>query len=253
MTERRRVWIALSETDFDPTEAAVTWRILRDAGHHVRFMTPSGRRASADPRMVTGEGLGIWRRMLRADARGRADHAAMCADGAFAAPERVDDVRHADVDLLVLPGGHAQGMKPYLESRALQSLAVQCFAERTPVGAICHGVVILARARRADGRSVLHGRKTTALTARQELLAWNMTRLWLGDYYRTYPQTVEEEVRAALQHSDDFVRGPLAVARDTPSHPERGFVVRDGAYVSARWPGDTHRFGRELVTLLQAR
>ena len=28
------------------------------------------------------------------------------------------------------------------------------------------------------------------------------------------------------------------------------FVVRDGNYLSARWPGDVHRFAREFSALL---
>ena len=249
----KTAWIALAEDGFDPTEAAVTWRALRDAGHDVRFVTPTGGAARADQRMVTGEGLGPWKPVLRADARGRAAYDEMIVERAFARPSPVTDVDPREIDLLVLPGGHAPGMRPYLESRPLQALAAACFDDAKPVGAICHGVVVLARARRADGRSVLHGKKTTALTERQELLAWNMTRLWLGSYYRTYPQTVEAEVREALSRPEDFDRGPLAISRDAPTRLERGFVVRDGAYVSARWPGDAHRFGRALVELLAER
>jgi hypothetical protein len=96
---------------------------------------------------------------------------------------------------------------------------------------------------------VLHGRKTTALLRRQELLAWNLTRLYLGDYYRTYPVTVEDEVRAALAQPDDFQPGPLSIFRDTPERPD-GFAVVDRNYVSARWPGDAYGFSRALAGLL---
>jgi hypothetical protein len=37
---------------------------------------------------------------------------------------------------------------------------------------------------------------------------WNLTRLYLGDYYRTYPVTVEDEVTAALARPEDFQHGP---------------------------------------------
>ena len=39
-----KVLMPLPERDFDPTEAAVTWKVLRDAGHTVRFATPKGER-----------------------------------------------------------------------------------------------------------------------------------------------------------------------------------------------------------------
>ena len=48
----------------------------------------------------------------------------------------------------------------------------------------------------------------------------------------------------------DFQRGPLSATRDSPSNLAAGFTVRDGAYLSARWPGDAHRFGHELAALL---
>ncbi|MCP5112812.1 MAG: hypothetical protein GY953_18450 [bacterium] len=102
-----------------------------------------------------------------------------------------------------------------------------------------------------SGRSVLFGRRTTALTKSLELSGWGLTFPWLGDYYRTYPVTVQAEVTAALASPRDFESGPLLPRRDSAQHPERGFSVRDGAYLSARWPGDCHRFARDLVALFR--
>ncbi len=64
---------------------------------------------------------------------------------------------------------------------------------------------------------------------------------------------VQAEVIAALASPEDFDSGPLLPRRDSVAHPERGFTVRDGAYLSARWPGDCHRFSRDLVALLRER
>jgi protease I len=141
-------------------------------------------------------------------------------------------------------------MKPYLESRALQALVAATFEQGKPVGAICHGVVLAARARNADGRSVLHGRRTTALTRQMELTAWALTALWLGRYYRTYTITVQDEVSAALASRDDFIAGPVSTRRDAPANLDAGFTVRDGNYLSARWPGDAHRFANEFAAML---
>jgi hypothetical protein len=85
-----------------------------------------------------------------------------------------------------------------------------------------------------------------------ELPAWLMTAAWLGRYYRTYKQTVEAEVKTALASKSDFVRGPLIAKRDSAQNPQIGFVVRDGNLLTARWPGDCHRFAAEWVALLQA-
>src|SRR3546814_13138878 len=65
------------------------------------------------------------------------------------------------------------------------------FAADKPVAAICHGVLLAARSKRADGRSVLHGRKTTALSWRHERTASafaHVGRFWDRNYYRTYPE-----------------------------------------------------------------
>lgn len=50
------VLIPVPARDFDPTEVAVSWKVLVDSGHAVRFATSDGTPARADDRMVTGEG-----------------------------------------------------------------------------------------------------------------------------------------------------------------------------------------------------
>jgi len=59
---------------------------------------------------------------------------------------------------------------------------------------------------------------------------------------------VEDEVRKAGPR--EFDRGPWSVARDSPTNLAAGFTVRDGSYLSARWPGDAHRFGTEFAGML---
>jgi protease I len=112
-------------------------------------------------------------------------------------------------------------------------------------------VVLAARAQTESGRSVLYGRKTTALTRSQELTAWGLTVTWLGNYYRTYPETVQSEVTRALAQPSDFETGPFALRRDSPANTTEGFTVRDGNYLSARWPGDAHRFAAEYAAMLE--
>jgi protease I len=119
------------------------------------------------------------------------------------------------------------------------------------VGAICHGVLRAARARGEAGRSALHGRKTTGLTKRMEVGAWALTCLSLGDYDRTYRLTVEDDVRGLLARREDFITGPLSLARDTPERLGIGFTVRDGNYLLTRWTGDAHRFAGDLAAMLE--
>ena len=246
-----RILIPLPADGFDPTESGVPWRLLTARGHTVVFATPDARPVSADPLMVTGKGLGILAPVLRANADGRAAYQAMHQSAAFNAPIAWDQARLEDFDALLLPGGHAKGMRPYLESAVLQALVVSFMTYNKPLGAICHGVVLAARARLPSGHSVLRGRKTTALTRQMEMTAWRLTALYLGDYYRTYPTPVEDEVRSVLASPSDFLSGPTSFARDSESKPQIGFTVRDGNYLSARWPGDAHRFAIAFDEMLQ--
>lgn len=240
----------LPSHDFDPSESAVPWKILKEGGHRIVFATPEGLPGEADPIMLSGKGLGIWKKLLANDKNGVEAYEEMSRSPEFLNPLSWDDLSFEDFDALVLVGGHAEGMREYLESPLLQDLVSKFFAANRPVGAICHGVLLAARSQRDDGKSVLYEKKTTGLLEMQELLAWKMTKLWMGDYYRTYEQTLESEVRSFLKNQDQFERGPIPIARDTPNSVAAGFALRDGWYVSARWPGDAHRFGHTFVKIL---
>jgi protease I len=244
------ILMPLPRSDFDPTETGVPWRLLSERGHRLVFATPDGKPGAADPEMVTGKGLGLFARLLKADQNGRGSYEAMVRDAAFNRPLRYDDVHESEFDGLLLPGGHAKGMRPYLESATLKLTISSFFARQKPVGAICHGVLLAARSR-DGGKSVLHGRKTTALTRRMELSAWALTCLYHGDYYRTYKTPVEDEVKAALARPEDFIAGPTSLKRDSSSRLDLGFTLRDGNYLSARWPGDAHRFATDFAAMLE--
>ena len=234
------------------------WRVLTEAGHACIFATPDGAPAQADQRMLKGIGLGLLGPMLRAQANAVADHDRMAQSAAYREPISwsaiADGLAAQRFDAVLLPGGHAPGMREYLESPLLQSAVATFFERDLPVAAICHGTVLAARSRVPQGdnagRSVLYGRRTTGLTRQLEMLAWRLTRHRLGDYYRTYPQTVQDEVAAALRSPLDFLTGTPALLRDSDRMQRVGFTVRDGRYLSARWPGDAHRFAYALVGML---
>lgn len=280
-----RVIMPLPHRDFDPSEAAVSWRVLTARGHEVRFATPDGAPAAADPIMLDGIGLDPWSRLpglrrlrligllLRANRDARRAYAELERDPNFRAPLRWDQAQADDFDGLLLPGGHrAWGMRDYLESAVLQRLVVAFFDADRPVGAICHGVLLAARSRRDDGKSILYGRRTASLTWAQERAASALAhvgRWWDRDYYRTYvdepgqPEgfmSVEAEVTRALavpedyrdvpRDAPDFRRKTSGLARDSIDDARPAWVVQDGNYVSARWPGDAHTFAVRFAELL---
>jgi putative intracellular protease/amidase len=231
------------------TEVAVPWRLLTRLGHAVRFTTEHGGTApAADQRLLDGVIFG----QLGAAAEPKAFYAEMQADEEFRAPLAWTDIEPAEFDGLILPGGHAPGMRQYLGSQELRHKVAQYWALGRPVGAICHGVLVLARTYDPTaGRSVLYGRRTTCLPKYMERSAFLTTAWRLGRYYRTYPAYVEDEVRDALRDPLDFVRGPRVLSRrgtDTDDGP--AFVVEDDNYVSARWPGDAYLFAKRFAGLM---
>lgn len=284
-----KILVPLPRRDSDPTEVAVSWKILRDAGHQLVFATPDGSVAVCDPIMISGEGLDVWGFIpglnklpliglaLRAHKPAREAYRLLQDDANFKQPLTYADLRMTDFDALLLPGGHAKGMKEYLESAVLQSVVADFFDAKKPVAAVCHGVVLAARShskQHRHHRSVLRGYKTTALTWKLEKSGWNLTRyfarFWDPNYYRTYMEvkgeavghrSVQQEVTRVLERPEDFLDVPAdapdyfaktsGMKRDTLTDPAPAWVVRDRNYVSARWPGDVHTFARTFADVLK--
>ncbi|HTD07201.1 type 1 glutamine amidotransferase domain-containing protein [Undibacterium sp.] len=280
--------IPIPNLDFDPSEVAIPWKILSELGHQIVFATPDGRQAEADPQMLSGEGLDFWgfipvlKKMkvlglsLRANADARHAYRLMRGDEAFCRPLAYSELKADDYDGLLLPGGHrARGMLAYLENEGLHHFVAEFFDAGKPVAAICHGVLVAARSISArSGKSVLFGRQTTALTWKLENAAWSLMkyagRFWDAAYYRTYLEdkdepagywSVEAEVKRALARISDFqdvaktapgfFRKTSGLFRDSATDDSPAFVVVDGNYVSARWPGDVHRFATVFADLLK--
>jgi len=207
-------------------------------------------------------------------------------DENFKNPRRYSTLKVADYDGLMLPGGHAKGIKPYLEDKILQRFVTNFFENKNvknthpqrqhkTIAAICHGVLIAARAISTNtNKSVLYGKKTTALTWALESSAWQLTkyfaRFWDKNYYRTYLEnskeptgfwSVEQEVKRALQCPEDFLDVPKnttnyllktsGIFRDSLKNNKSAWVVQDGNYLSARWPGDVHTLTQKFIKQLK--
>jgi putative intracellular protease/amidase len=246
-----RVLLPLPDRDFDVTEVAVPWHILTSAGHEVVFATErAGTVPAADPRLLDGVLFG----RLGAAAEPVRFYREMAGREEFRGAVSWAELDPADYDGLILPGGHAPGMRQYLSAAALQEQVARFWRLGRPVGAICHGVLVLARTSDlGSGRSVLADRRTTCLPKYLERTAYLTTAWRLGRYYRTYPAYVQDEVVAALSSPAQFERGPRVLTeRGTAADDSAAFVVEDRNYVSARWPGDAYLFGRRFLARLTA-
>jgi hypothetical protein len=197
--------------------------------------------------------------------------------------------------LVFLPGGHDKAVKQILDSATVHDLLAAYFPQTRRsgsskgIGAICHGVLVLANTKDVDGKSVLSACSTTTLPARFEQVAFWGTRLFLGDYYKTYgagSENVEDSVRQTRcisTYSSNWADGNtdrskaawttpinstnaasacprkcrslMHIGSEVPaSNDSLRFVVEDEQYnyISARFPGDAEEMARKLVDLVKS-
>lgn len=216
-------------------------------------------------------------RFLRASPMAIKAHEKLIQAESFQKPQPWSDLvspGSAELDgaqVLFLPGGHKkEGMVEYLESPVLQQAICQAVALNKVVASVCHGSLLVARAiDEKTGKSIAFQRKLTGLTWEMEEKAWcvnKIVRFWDRNYYRTYVETsgqsygymgVEQEMKRLLggeeyfQNVDkcdpDFRKKTDGMHRDSPSDFSCSFVVRDGNFISSRWPGDCHALAVEII------
>lgn len=247
-----KILVPLPSYGFDTTEVAIPFLFFIKNKFEVTFATPGGKEAVTDQRMLLGTDLGIFKKILKARKDAVEAYSRMVEYDCFKNPIRYKNINVDDYDVLYLPGGHDKGIKEYLESEILQTVVANFFELNKTVGAICHGVVLAARSiNKETKKSVLHSYKVTALLKQQEMLAYNMTKYKLGDYYLTYPTlTVEEEVKSVLSSRENFLLGSKPVFRDSEQKTKRGFSVVDSNLITARWPGDIYNFSTNFIELI---
>ena len=280
------VLMPLPESDFDPTEAAVSWMMLGRPGHRVQFATPTGRVARGDDMMLSGRGLDPWGFVPACPtssvsaASSAPTIAVVTRTRAWSAPaipppRRLGHGRSRRGGRPLLPGGHrARGMRSYLESPTLFEVVADAFSREIPVAPVCHGVLLTA-ARTSDPNRPLRTPRPPHhrphLVPRAAGVADCPSHPFLGprllpDLPRTTGPAPGVHVRAAgghprsLARAEDFCDVDPSAAdaatkrsgrvRDNPHDDRPAFVVRDGNYLSARWPGDVHTFAKAFAEML---
>ena len=163
------------------------------------------------------------------------------ASPSFQRAARWRDLDAGEFDALFLAGRpRARACASTSARELLQAKVAEFWPLGRPVAAICHGVLVLARAQAAAGVACCTATAPPACPSTWSARAYLSTAWRRGRYYRTYAAYVEDEVQAALAAPGDFERGPRVLsARGTDDDDAPAFVVRDGHYVSARWPGDS--------------
>jgi putative intracellular protease/amidase len=235
------ILIPLPDHDFDPTECAIPWKVCTSRGWKVAFSTEHGNVAQADPNLLKGPILGP----LGAGAKAVAAYRQMTQDPAYQHPIPYAEIDPDRYQAILLPGGHAPGMRQYWESPILQNKVLQFWQQGKLIGAICHGVLVLARTIDPQtGRSVLYGHKVTALPQSLDRSGYLLNSWLLRRGYLTYPCTVVEEVRACLERPEDLSNGRSVLVP---------YVVCDGNLITSRWSLDAALFSERFADALEQR
>ena len=110
---------------------------------------------------------------------------------------------------ILLPGGDTLTMRQYLENPVLQKKVYQFWQQGKLIGAICHGVLVLARTINPQtGHSLLYGHKVTALPKSLDRAGYLLDSWLLKRGYLMYSCCVANKVRACLERPEDFSKGP---------------------------------------------
>src|SRR5689334_2871400 len=120
----KKILIAVPDNDFDTTEVSVPWRLFTNAGHSVTFATEHGDKAPAcDPLLLKGVIFG----KLGAEPEVCQFYAELKKSPEFNSPVTWSSISPKTYDALILPGGHAPGMRQYLASTLLQKKVREFF------------------------------------------------------------------------------------------------------------------------------
>jgi putative intracellular protease/amidase len=235
------ILMPLPDHDFDPTETAIPWKVCKSQGWIVTFSTEYGDVPQADEHKLNGPLPGL----ISAGEKARMAYQQMTEDTFYQHPIPYAEINPDRYNALLLPGGDAPRMRQYLESAVVQSKVLQFWQQGKLIGAICHGILVLARTIDPQtGRSVLYGHKVTALPGSLDRFGYLFDKWMVKHGYIMYPNCVAEEVCLCLESPDDFSSGPGFLGP---------YVVYDGNLITARWYIDAKLFGGRFVGELQKR
>jgi putative intracellular protease/amidase len=230
----------LPDRDFDPTEAAIPWKICTSCGFGIAVSTENGTVPQGDPHRLEGPLPGL----VSASETARAAYKEMVQDPGFLRPIPYEEINASRFVALLLPGGDSPGVRQYLDSQLLRSKVLQFGQQHKLIGAICHGILILARTIDPQtGRSLLYGHKVTAPPKSLDLFGYLLDRWLVRHGYIMYSRCVADEVRSSLHSPRDLSFGPSVF---------KPYVVCDGTLITSRWYLDAELFGQSFADALAA-
>lgn len=140
-------------------EIAAPWAVFKDAGADIVFASPKGGPAPIDPGSEKQESAAVAR--FRKDAK---------ATAALAKTRPLADVLDESFDAVFFPGGHGP-LWDLAEDRDARRLIESMYAQRKPIGTVCHGAAVFRHARGPFGMPLVRGRKVTGFSNTEEAAA----------------------------------------------------------------------------------
>jgi len=246
-----KVVFVMADYGHDPTETAVPYSAFKSAGYDIAFVTENGKAPECDKKMLQG----VTQKLLGATKEVVSSCRAMSRSPEYLSPLSWSSPSFSlePYDIVIFPGGHDKAVRQVIDSPRVHTLVVDHFPRvqkpsKKIVGAVCHGVMVLSSARDpATGDSVIKNCETTALPSGFEQTAYWGTRVFLGDYYKTYgagSEDVQTSITKVLASPTQF----KATLNPGP------FIVEDEHYnyISARYPGDAQLFSEEIIKLVES-
>jgi putative intracellular protease/amidase len=216
------------------SELTHPYHVFTEKGYEVEVFSPDGGRCEADAMSDPNDASGYSKTDL-------------ISQGFIHTPElkalventkKVDEIDVACFDAIVVAGGQAP-MFTFEKATALHQKFVAFYEAGKVAAAMCHGVAILAYARRPNGELLAKGRTVTGFANVEEDFAdnagWSYGMLPRDQH--VMPWRIEDRLKAL---GANFVQAGLW----------RGFAVRDGNLVTGQQNFSGEETARAVVAAL---
>ncbi len=208
------------KTGFWMEEFAAPYYRFTDAGAEVTLVSPAGGKPPVDPASLGDDFQSEDTRRLEKDPQ---------AQELLANTTLLESVRASDFDAVFYPGGHGP-LYDLTDNAASLGLLSDFHAAAKPIGAVCHGVAALVKAKTKSNEPIVAGLEVTGFTDSEEA-AVGATDI--------VPYSVEQELKNA--------GGVFRSAGDWAD-----FSIRDGFLVTGQNPGSSDSSARLLLEALKA-
>ncbi len=150
--------MAGSDTGVWFEELSTPYYVLTSKGFQVDIASPKGRKVPFDPRAFDTENITASVKKFRKDklAMNKVEHAKV-----------LSQLDLHEYDAIFFPGGHG-AVVDLPDDEFLKKNLGAFFESGKPVASICHGPGAIVSARKADGSSIVSGRKVTCFTNSEE-------------------------------------------------------------------------------------